>query len=350
MFIAESKTKKVLRSDNYNFIYNKETGFFARWGKTQKDDPQMCPYGNEILDLEISSGNIGTKEQTCKGRCKFCYKSNNEGSEPIHNMTFEEFKIIFNKQPRTLTQIAFGIMNISTNADFFPMMEYAKEHGITPNYTCHGLDVTPEIAKKTAKLCGAVAVSLVNKEKTYDAIKMFSIDNKMDQVNCHYMLSMESYEEAFKVIDDISTDPRLKNFNAIVFLQYKHKNPNSTYHSVLDLAKYKDLTNYCEERGVRYGFDSCSGPIFIESLLDTPDREFIEMFVEPCESLCMSYYINSKGIGYPCSFVEGIEEGVDVLNCDNFVKDIWYNKTSKKWREKLLKNNRKCPVYDLDCV
>ncbi len=342
MIIAEKGNKKLLRSENYNFIYDKVTGFFARWGKTTKkeDDPQCGPFP-EILDLEISSGK-------CNGRCKFCYKDNGE-DVGTHHMTFEEFKIIFHKMP-FLLQIAFGICDIDSNKDFFRMMRYAKEHGVTPNYTCNGLDVTPKVAKETSEICGAVAVSLVNKEKTYDAIKMFSVDNGMNQCNMHYMLSMETYERAFKVVDDISSDPRLKNFNAIVFLQYKHKNPNSPYHSVLDLAKYKALTDYCEEKGVRYGFDSCSGPIFIESLLDTPDREFVEMFVEPCESGLFSSYLNCYGKFFVCSFAEGEDEwveGLDVLNCDDFLKDIWHHPRLVAWRERLLAGKRACPIYDL---
>ena len=38
MVIAEKGNKKLLRSENYNFIYDKETGFFARWGKTTKKE------------------------------------------------------------------------------------------------------------------------------------------------------------------------------------------------------------------------------------------------------------------------------------------------------------------------
>ena len=34
------KNIKILRSPDYNFIFNKDTGFFARWGKTIDDDPQ----------------------------------------------------------------------------------------------------------------------------------------------------------------------------------------------------------------------------------------------------------------------------------------------------------------------
>jgi len=349
--LVETKEHKICRSNDYNFIFNKVNGSFMRWGKTLKDDPCYAP-SPEILDLEISAGNIGTKKEECIAKCDFCYKSNNSGNKPIHNMSFEEFKIIFHKINKTnfLTQIAFGIMNISTNKNFFKMMRYSKKHGIIPNYTCHGLDVTPGVAKETAELCGAVAVSLVNKEKTYDAIKMFSVDNNMKQCNIHYMLSLENYEKAFEIIDDISIDPRLKNMNAIVFLQYKHKNKKSNYHSVLDIEKYKKLTKYCESKGVRYGFDSCSGPLFIKSIIDTPNKEFTELFVEPCEGTCMSYYINCYGIGSPCSFCEDIENGISVLNCDDFIKDVWNNKITKKWRKKLINNNRNCFVYSLNPV
>ncbi|KKK77470.1 hypothetical protein LCGC14_2853300 [marine sediment metagenome] len=53
-----------------------------------------------------------------------------------------------------LGQIAFGICDIKTNPDFFKMMEYAREQGVIPNYTCHGLDVTKEVAKKSfQKIC-----------------------------------------------------------------------------------------------------------------------------------------------------------------------------------------------------
>ena len=68
-----------------------------------------------------------------------------ECSECSHE--FEEFKTIFHKvnEKRVLTQIAFGIMNISTNPDFFKMMEYTKERGVIPNFTCHGIDMTKEM-------------------------------------------------------------------------------------------------------------------------------------------------------------------------------------------------------------
>jgi sulfatase maturation enzyme AslB (radical SAM superfamily) len=104
MQIIETGTKKILKSKDYNFVFDKETGFFMRWGKSYFDDPQMSSHGPEILDLEISSGK-------CMGNCEFCYKENGKDINS-HNMSFDEFKIILDKMPPTLTQIAFGICDI----------------------------------------------------------------------------------------------------------------------------------------------------------------------------------------------------------------------------------------------
>jgi MoaA/NifB/PqqE/SkfB family radical SAM enzyme len=332
---------KICRSSDYNYIFNQHNGSFMRWGVNKDDDPSSSP-SPEILDLEISSGG------DCLGNCKFCYKCNG-GDQPTYNMTFEQFKNIFHKvnANNLLTQIAFGIMNIGTNPDFFKMMEYARYHGVIPNYTCHGLDVTPEIAQRTANLCGAVAVSLVNKEKTYNAIQMF-LNCKMKQVNIHYMLSEETYNKAFKVVDNIASDPRLKGFNAIVFLQYKSKGRNpDDFHSVLDIEKYQKLTQYCDERNIRYGFDSCSANLYLESIKGTEHFDKLSTFVEPCESGLFSSYINYKGEFVYCSFAEGVEKEMDVLGCKDFIHDIWNSDQIIEWRKRLLSNNRCCPIYDL---
>ncbi len=339
MKLMKNKTGKAFYSENYNFLFRYKDGFFMRWGKTTQDDPQYSPFGPEILDLEISSGK-------CNGRCKFCYKDNGE-DENTHHMTLDEFKTIFDKMPKMLTQIAFGICDISSNPDFFAMMEYAREHDVIPNYTCNGLEVTNEVAEKTAKTCGAVAVSMVNKEKTYKAISKF-IEAGMTQVNMHYMLSEETYDKAFNVIDDIA---EIKDFNAIVFLQYKPKGKNpDAFHSVLDVEKYTKLINYCDEKEINYGFDSCSAPIFIESIKDHPNSIRLEMMAEPCESGLFSSYINCHGKFHVCSFAEGEDqwvEGIDVLHCEDFIKDVWMNPRLVEWRKRLIGKERECPIYEI---
>jgi hypothetical protein len=99
--MARKGNKTILHSKDYNFIFDRKTGFFARWGKTQEDDPEYSPFGPEIADIEIAT--------SCKGvgtPCDFCYKKNNPNGE---YMTLETFKVLFAKFPPILTQIAVGI-------------------------------------------------------------------------------------------------------------------------------------------------------------------------------------------------------------------------------------------------
>jgi hypothetical protein len=346
----ENEDSKVFRSESYNFDFDKITGKFSRWGKELADDPNFSPIGPEILDIEISTGS----GCLC---CPMCYKGNGVKGKPTVNMTLDQFKTIMNKFPgpaensKFLTQIAFGIMMIDTNPDFFPMMEYARSIGIIPNYTTNGHGVTEEVAKRTSELCGAIAVSQYpwNKDIAYDAIHKYTSAG-MKQCNCHKLLAKESLDDCFSLIDDVKSDPRLKNLNAIVFLMFKPKGPGKDkFHSV-DLEDYKKLVAYCTENKVNFGFDSCSAPMYLKAAA-TPETE---QFAESCESGLFSSYINCKGEFFPCSFSENEgewSEGIDALNCQSFLKDVWYHPRVISWRENLISSckNCNCPYANRGC-
>ena len=86
--IVETSETRVLRSENYNFVLDKKTGFFARWGKNKEDNPEYSEFGPEIADIEISTICHGVPGV---GPCRFCYKSNTPNGI---NMSFDTFKII----------------------------------------------------------------------------------------------------------------------------------------------------------------------------------------------------------------------------------------------------------------
>ena len=64
--VLDGDVKKAFISPGYNYVFDKRSGFFARWGETQEQDPSYSPFGPELLDLEISSGG------DCLGNCPFC--------------------------------------------------------------------------------------------------------------------------------------------------------------------------------------------------------------------------------------------------------------------------------------
>lgn len=78
-----------------------------------------------------------------------------------------------------------------------------------------------------------------------------------------------------------------------------------------------------------------------------------------------SLYANVEGEVFPCSFIEGTpgwEEGISIVENDNFIDDIWNSKQMNEWRGDLLESStggdcdscsltsgcRSCPVYDIN--
>lgn len=252
--LVDGATAKIVIGENYNYVFNKNNGDFARWGETFEDDPHFSPIGPEILDLEISVNG-------CPNGCRFCYKNNS--NEPAINMSFDEFKDIIDKFPKTLTQVAFGITGIQTNPDFIKMMEYCREIGIAPNFTLSGIDLTDEVAKRCSELVGALAVSAYASDKNvcYDTVKKFT-DLGINQTNIHLMVSDETLDFVYEVLNDRINDPRLADMNAIVFLGVKPKGRAVDGFHSLSVDEYRKLVEFCFENELAIGFDSCSAPKF----------------------------------------------------------------------------------------
>ena len=348
--VHEGENVKLIKSEKYNTLFNKQTGFFLRWGEETTIDPDYSLIGPEIADIEISSG-------MCHNNCPFCYKGNKKDGK-LHNMTLDEFKIIFDKltKYRTLTQIAFGITSPSDNPEFFEMMKYSKEHGVIPNYTCNGTDMTEELAKITASLCGAIAISVNDKEKSYDSVKMLT-DLGMKQVNFHVVAHNNSFDKIMGIIDDIKNDKRLEKLNALVLLKYKPKGTNAGIYSSLTQEQYNLIFKKAKEVGIPIGFDSCSCFSYLKAIEDEENYDLLSQYAEPCESTMFSIYVNSHCEVSPCSFSENEirdngenwTSGINLLEIEDFNKDVWFNDRIVHFRNNLLKNGRKCPMYDLDC-
>lgn len=344
--LVENGKVKALRSSDYNFVFNKEDGFFARWGKTKDDDGDFKLGLPEIADIEIAEVCEGVPGV---GPCAFCYKSNtgNKGT----NMSLETFKNIFHKLPKTVGQIAFGCGTLRRHPEMWDIFKYSKDNGVTPNLTING-DVDPEEFDKIADLCGACAVSIYDKELSYDAIKELT-DRGMKQVNIHYMISQETYDKAYEIMEDIKTDPRLKKLNAIVFLSLKTKGRSKNRFHQLTQEQFTKLTNHALENNVPMGFDSCSAQKFIKAIENHPNAKEMITNAEPCESTLYSMYIDVKGDFYPCSFTpgtEGWETGISVLDSKNFINDVWFDKRTRKFSDGVIKCrdcNQSCSIYDI---
>jgi len=316
--------------ESYHSIFDKKTGFFFRWGETFKDDPDWCEYGPEIADIEIST--------ICHNGCKFCYKSNTSCGT---YMTLETFKDVFDKLPKTVSQIAFGIGDIDSNPDLYKIMQHCRDNGVIPNITINGKRMTPHDYKMLAKLCGAVAVSYYDDVSCINAIRYLG-EAGLKQINIHCLMAEETYDQCMKASSMKDWNAYAEKYlNAVVFLWLKPKGQTNTYHQISE-EHYKNVIKNSRCSGTNIGFDSCSAPHVLKIM---PEQK---NYIEPCESTLFSIYINVEGKAFPCSFCEGVEgyDGVDV-------KDAWTSEEFKKFRSALLANKdengcRNCPVYKLE--
>ena len=342
MQLLDDSLFKACRSEEYNYIFRKADGFFARWGRTKDHDPQKAPFP-EILDIEVSTGD-------CSSNCPFCYKANTQGNG--QHMNLATFSQIIDKM-EFLTQIALGITDIDANPDLVGMLEYARKKGIVPNFTMTGFGLNEGLADKISELCGAIAVSVYGHTKNlaYNTIKALT-DRGMKQVNIHLLYHSKNEDHVYKVIHDVKTDPRLTNLNAVVLLGLKTKGRAEDGFEALSYDRFQKIIEYCFDRSVPIGFDSCSAPKFEEYLkkADIPEgqKKNLLQMSEPCESTLFSFYINYLGQGFPCSFMEGTEgweTGINVLEAEDFVHDVWNHPRIVHWRNRLLEKCRHCPVY-----
>lgn len=333
---------KQVRTPHYNYDFDTTTGYFARWGATKDVDPCVAP-APEILDLEIS--------EVCHGLgnpCPWCYKSNTAIGR---RMDFDTFRVIIDKMPPNLTQVAFGIGDIYGHDDMWRMFDYCRNSGrtIIPNVTTNGFGLTDEIAAKLKMYCGAVAVSRYGTGDTcYNAVQRLT-NLGMAQVNIHMLVAKETLADCIKTIDDIKIDPRLAKLNAIVFLTLKNKGMRNTFHTVDD-AEYATIVNKCLANKINFGFDSCSANRFLRVADTLGCRSLYSTLAEPCESTLFSSYINVDGKFFPCSFTEGCggwRDGLDVLACQDFVNDIWNHPRTLAFRSNLLQCGRDCPLYKI---
>lgn len=357
---------RLLAGPGYNWAFNTRNGRFARWGKRLIDDPEYSPVGPEIADIEIGAG-------YCSNACPWCYKSNGPG--PVVNMSLDTFKVILDKFPPNLTQVALGITGVQTNPDLVSIMEYCREKGVVPNLTMTGADLTPALAQRIGSLAGAISVSVYpqNKELGYNTIR--ELDKYCNQVNMHLLLSDKTLDFVYEVLDDVSSSRRTQEIleyfsGSVVFLTAKPKGRAAKGFKPVSDNDYAAIVDKCFDNDTKMGFDSCSAPFFTRAMDilgsnmaeptvqdDLNGVQFIQWkndcqkYIEPCESGLFSTYINVKGDVWNCSFAEG-EPGikpVSMLSATDYIKDIWYSPEVSAFRARVLATSkdglRYCPVY-----
>ena len=275
-----NKNRKIVAKDNsYHLLFNGANGCTYKFGATISDDPTHCPWGNEIADIEITTSCRGIRgKDGVRKPCAFCYKSNTANGK---YMTFETFKGVFDliNQPKTMTQIALGVdAECKGNPDVWKIMDYCLENDVTPNITV--ADIDEETAENIVKRCGACAVSCYerNKDCCYNSIRLL-LDTAERQgkkdfaVNMHLLISHETQDFVFEVLNDRLNDGRLKGMGAIVLLSLKRKGRGKAF-SKMDEDAYCKAIEFVDKHKIAYGSDSCGANKLMAALKKVYSNEW----------------------------------------------------------------------------
>jgi len=193
-------------------------------------------------------------------------------------------------------QIAIGGGEPTEHPDFIDIIKLTKKSGVVPNYTTNGEIVSDKIIRVTAQYCGAIAVSVTQK----DIIgKKGLIDkfNKMGvKTNLHFLLSSRSIVDAIKILRG-KYDGILKPVNAVVFLTYKPLGRATSKENLkpdTNLEEFLSLVN-SPKTNVNFGFDACFVPLLIKHTNINRD------YIDSCECGFFSVYIDELLNVKPCS-------------------------------------------------
>lgn len=334
VILCNNGDRVVTANDSsFHLAFRASDGYTQKWGRTFQEDPIMCPYGPEIADIEITTKCSGIRDiRGCRRQCIHCYRSRCSQGD---NMSFDTFKNIFHKitENRTLTQIAFGTdASLTSNPDIWKIFDYCIENDVKPNVTV--ADIDSNTARSLVERCGAVSVSwypLINKSRCYDSIahltRISKELNKNLQVNMHVLLADELVPYYDELINDIKTDERLQDLNAVVFLSLKQVGRGIHFNKISSVD-YESLMDKCFSSNIKFGMDSCTCHKFMLYLRKINKIQEYMTYLESCERLLFSCYINVHGELFPCSFMEGSENwehGISVLEAKNFERDVWYH-------------------------
>lgn len=394
---------KIIHSKDFNYFFNKENGDSERWGRTKEecDDPIHCDLGPIVMDLELCKdinndnlekykNEILLENKQCIGKCPWCFKDNGI-YKYTHVMTFIKFKEALMKMCNThikineklyyhlekipyngkmiramdypninwetdicncspLSQVALVNTNLTTNTELLRICEFARKMGVVPDVTCHGKDdLSDDFLSRLCYLCGNVAVSKYDKEKTYNLVQRLHYLGSR-QTDIDIFLSEETYENAMNTCIDYLNDGRLKYIHSLTFLMLKQHGRGKKFHQISE-EHYRKLYDFIFDNKIVFAIDPCQYFRLKDYLIKYRQNELkdFDTVYDKCDGNRSSCYVNTLGEFYPCAFMEDEPQWKNppnVFDCYNFIDEIWNGPRSQMYNVELMTNGFSCPMFN----
>jgi radical SAM protein with 4Fe4S-binding SPASM domain len=323
----------------YNFkeVFDDKTGFYLRTdildenGKETGVQPFMRSFPS-LLDIGIMGK--CSSVHTCKVGCYQQGGVNKLGK----NMSLDFFKTIIDEISGYTFEVALGgFGNPNEHEDFEEILRYARSHGVVPNYTTSGTNLTEEQIIATKNWVGAVAVSFHKQDYTFDAIRRF-IEHGC-KTNIHFVVGNDSIDEA---IYRLENDDFPGGVNACIFLLYKPigkvKDNNTLHPRDPRVKRFYELIEV--EHPFKCGLDSCHMPGVVNFT-----TKVLPESMSPCDAGRFSMYITPDGYALPCSFDTTNRNWAVDLNLTG-VRDAWDGDVFNDFRQHQKYSCQGCKLVD----
>jgi len=306
----------------------------------------------------------------CNFRCVCC--EHTYWKEPAKNMSFEQFKKIFDDFGRPKWLGLTGIGSSYLNPDYHKMLRYAKSRGTiievfdhfahfkNDNQIKELIDIGPDFQfvsmygaskKSFEKVCIGSDFNKITKNlKTFVRLKK-KMKKRFPILNFHFIVTRESKNEILKFLDlvhslnteigEILVTPMLHGFKEAKKFEVR-----------ID----QDYVNMVRKRAKKYKIPitvNMSAKKEAEGLEKKPD-------IKNCKELIMPF-IFVTGHVTPCCAQNEANARVWQKNnslgnaLEKSFRKIWYSPTYKKLR-KMIRTNKvpkecaMCPAYDISCL
>lgn len=299
------------------------TGVLDQTGQETGREPFMSSFP-QLLDVGIMGHCVHGLSGKCTAIGNSCYQDG--ATKWQANMSFADFRSIVDQSKGKVWQFALGGRgDPDQHEEIEQILAYSRDHGIVPNLTTSGYELTRDKAKLIGKYCGAAAVSWYRTEYTTRAIELL-LETGI-KVNIHFVLSRRTIDEAIDLIEHRGLPEEI---NRVVFLLFKPVGQGQDQ----DVLQFDDKTRYFfslmdSEYGLRkMGFDSCSVPAVVNCTNIVDPRCY-----DACEAGRFSAYVTSDMQFLPCSFDQALRWSVSLRGSS--LQSAWRSPRFESFRQHL---------------